>query len=292
MGSASAKLRRPAARIRTSARSSVCSPGAPTARTTCPADPPTITLVARSRLTWPPSHALPHATSRAEADAVVALDKADMASRVGGDRLPLMSNAAALLLDGVGVVRDGTSLLADVTWSVGPDDRWVVLGPNGAGKTTLLRVASANLFPTSGTVTILGERLGAVDVFELRPRIGLSSAALAERIPAKERVRDVVLTASYAVVGRWREDYAGADETRAEARARPGRLRSPDGPPVRHAVGGGAQADPDRSRADDRPRAAAARRARCGAGPGGPRGPRRSDSRRWPPTRWRRRWCW
>jgi iron complex transport system ATP-binding protein len=127
-----------------------------------------------------------------------------------------MPNEPVLHLSGVGVTREGTSLLADVDWTVAEGERWVVLGPNGAGKTTMLRIASANLFPTAGRVEVLGERLGAVDVFELRPRIGLSSAAMAERIPASERVRDVVLTASYAVVGRWRESYAPADLARAQ----------------------------------------------------------------------------
>ena len=119
-------------------------------------------------------------------------------------------------MDGVGVVRDGATLIDRVDWVVDRDQRWVVLGPNGAGKTTLLRVASTRLFPTRGTVDILGDRLGAVDVFELRPRIGLSSVALGERIPAREKVKDVVLTASYGMVGRWREHYDIHDEVRAE----------------------------------------------------------------------------
>ncbi|HEY8728620.1 MAG TPA: ABC transporter ATP-binding protein [Acidothermaceae bacterium] len=117
---------------------------------------------------------------------------------------------------GVGVVRDGATLIDRVDWVVDHDQRWVVLGPNGAGKTTLLRVASTRLFPTRGTVDVLGERMGAVDVFELRPRIGLSSVALGERIPAREKVRDVVLTASYGMVGRWREHYDIHDEVRAD----------------------------------------------------------------------------
>jgi iron complex transport system ATP-binding protein len=116
----------------------------------------------------------------------------------------------------VSVLRDGATLVDRLDWSVAEGERWVVLGPNGAGKTTLLQLASANLHPSRGTATILGEQLGAVDVFELRPRIGLSSAALAERLPSREAVRDVVLTASYAVVGRWREAYEDLDATRAD----------------------------------------------------------------------------
>ena len=117
---------------------------------------------------------------------------------------------------GVTVVRGDTVILDDVSWEVEEGQRWVVLGPNGAGKTTLLQLASARIHPTTGVVGILGEVLGTVDVFELRPRIGLASAALAERIPADERVRDVVVTASYGVVGRWREAYDRLDEGRAD----------------------------------------------------------------------------
>jgi iron complex transport system ATP-binding protein len=121
-----------------------------------------------------------------------------------------------LKLSGVSVHRDGATLLDNVDWDVAEGERWVVLGPNGAGKTTLLQLASANLHPSRGSATILGETLGAVDVFELRPRVGLSSAALADRLPARERVRDVVVTASYAVVGRWREHYDELDADRAD----------------------------------------------------------------------------
>jgi iron complex transport system ATP-binding protein len=92
----------------------------------------------------------------------------------------------------------------------------VILGPNGAGKTTLLQVAAAQLHPTSGVAGILGEVLGTVDVFELRPRVGITSAALAERIPRHELVEDVVVSASYGVVGRWREKYDELDHERAD----------------------------------------------------------------------------
>jgi iron complex transport system ATP-binding protein len=113
-------------------------------------------------------------------------------------------------------VRRGTATLLDkISWRVAEGERWVVLGPNGAGKTTLLQVASAQIHPSDGVAGILDEVLGTVDVFELRPRIGLTSASLAERIPRQELVRDVVVSASYAVVGRWRESYDDVDHDRA-----------------------------------------------------------------------------
>ena len=115
---------------------------------------------------------------------------------------------------GVGVRRGTTDLLRDITWSVEEGERWVVIGPNGAGKTTLLQVAAARMHPTTGVAGVLGEVLGTVDVFELRPRIGISSIAIAERLPSEEKVSDVVITASWSVVGRWREDYDPLDEER------------------------------------------------------------------------------
>lgn len=123
---------------------------------------------------------------------------------------------AVIDLRGVTVTRGPTNLVVDVSWLVRPEERWVVLGPNGAGKTTLLAIAAGRLHPTRGQANVLGEALGAVDVFELRPRIGLSSASLADRIPRAERVRDVVVTSAYAVVGRAGEAYESFDESRAQ----------------------------------------------------------------------------
>ncbi|MGJ6981140.1 ABC transporter ATP-binding protein [Aestuariimicrobium soli] len=118
-------------------------------------------------------------------------------------------------LDGVGVVRGRATLLDDITWSVREGERWVIIGPNGAGKTTLLQILAAQMFPSRGLVGLLGEVLGTVDVFELRPRIGVTSAALADRVPKSEAVDDVVMSASYAVLGRWVEEYDPMDVDRA-----------------------------------------------------------------------------
>jgi len=115
----------------------------------------------------------------------------------------------------VSVTRDGKSILQNVSWQVSDSQRWVIIGPNGAGKTTLLRVAAAQIQPTTGTAEILGEKLGRTNVFELRTRVGFASSALVSRIPNSETVLNAVMTASYAITGRWKETYEDIDERRA-----------------------------------------------------------------------------
>lgn len=112
-------------------------------------------------------------------------------------------------------VRDGRTLVGPVTWQVELDERWVIVGPNGAGKTTLIRMASAQEFPTSGMAFVLGERIGRTDMRDLRALIGLTSSALAQRVPDEEKVGDLVVSAGYAILGRWREDYDEMDYNQA-----------------------------------------------------------------------------
>jgi iron complex transport system ATP-binding protein len=124
--------------------------------------------------------------------------------------------SSVLELQSVSFVRDGKTILDGIDWTVTGEQRWVVLGPNGAGKTTLLQIAAALQHPSSGSAGILDATLGRTDVFELRPRIGFASSALAKRLPAGETVLDIVLTAAYSVTGRWTERYEDIDVRRAQ----------------------------------------------------------------------------
>jgi iron complex transport system ATP-binding protein len=123
--------------------------------------------------------------------------------------------ASALQLTDVSIVRDGNTILDNLSWSVRGDERWVILGPNGAGKTTLLQIAAALIHPSSGKAKLLDDTLGSVDVFDLRPRIGFVSSAMSRRIPGDENVLNVVMTAAYSVTGRWNEEYEEVDLGRA-----------------------------------------------------------------------------
>ncbi len=124
---------------------------------------------------------------------------------------------SVLSLADVSVRRGAKTILNHVTWSVDDGERWVILGPNGAGKTTVVQLAAARMYPSNGTVDVLGERLGRVDIAELRTRVGLASSALADRIDPSERALDVVRTAAWGMTGRWREEYEDFDTARAQA---------------------------------------------------------------------------
>ncbi|MGV9825205.1 MULTISPECIES: ABC transporter ATP-binding protein [unclassified Gordonia (in: high G+C Gram-positive bacteria)] len=122
-----------------------------------------------------------------------------------------------LLIDfrDVSLVRGGNTLVGPITWQVELDERWVIIGPNGAGKTSLLRLAAAELHPTAGVAYLLNEQLGRVEMRELSTRIGVSGPGLADRVPDDEIVTDVVISAGYSVIGRWRETYDETDRTQA-----------------------------------------------------------------------------
>lgn len=118
-----------------------------------------------------------------------------------------------LLIDfrGVELRRGGNTLVGPVDWQVELDERWVIIGPNGAGKTSLVRMAAAEEFPSKGAAFLMGERIGKTDMRDLRAAIGMSSAAVQHRIPDNEVVQDLVISAGYAVLGRWREKYENMD---------------------------------------------------------------------------------
>ena len=127
-----------------------------------------------------------------------------------------MSGGLALRMADVGFTRDKRPILSDINWAVADGQRWVVLGANGSGKTTLLRIAALYEHPTTGTVDVLGQRLGEVDVRRLRHRVGFVSPALAQMLRPHLKAVDVVMTARHGALEPWWHDYTDDDLRRAE----------------------------------------------------------------------------
>jgi iron complex transport system ATP-binding protein len=98
---------------------------------------------------------------------------------------------------------------------VAPSERWAVLGRNGSGKSSLVRIASLYLHPSTGTVDVLGERLGRTDVRRLRTRIGLASAGMADLLRPDLTATEVVMTATHAALEPWWHTYDDEDRERA-----------------------------------------------------------------------------
>ena len=126
-------------------------------------------------------------------------------------------NTEVIRLEHVSVVRGGTSLIDDVSWTVRAGERWALLGPNGSGKTTLLKVVGSALWPTRGVVEILGERLGQVDMRELRRRIAVVSASVGRTLRPELAALEVVMTGRHAALETWWHEYTEADRDQARS---------------------------------------------------------------------------
>lgn len=123
---------------------------------------------------------------------------------------------AVVRMAGVEVRRGGSVVLSRVDWTVAAGDRWVVLGPNGSGKTTLVSLVAGLLFPSRGTVDVLGERLGRVDVRRLRGRLGMTSAEISKSLRPDLPALDAVLAGRYAALETWWHEYSAEDRHHAE----------------------------------------------------------------------------
>jgi iron complex transport system ATP-binding protein len=123
----------------------------------------------------------------------------------------------ALGLFDVTVERRGKALLRDVSWRVGAGESWVLLGPNGAGKTTLLHLAAGTSHPTRGVVSVLGSRVGGVDLRDLRERIGLVDARVSRQLQGTLTGRQVVLTGAFGAIRLQPRRLTAEHEARADA---------------------------------------------------------------------------
>jgi len=116
---------------------------------------------------------------------------------------------------GLLVRRSGRAILGPLDWTVRDGERWVVIGPNGSGKTTLLSTVGLELWPTSGTVDVLGGRYGRIDSREHRRRIGSAGSAIEASLRPDLTPVTIVMTARNAATEPWWHVYSEDDQVRA-----------------------------------------------------------------------------
>lgn len=126
---------------------------------------------------------------------------------------------AAIEIQDVVVRRAGRTILGPISWTVRAGERWIVLGPNGSGKTTLTSVASMRLWPTSGSVEILGERYGRTDARDMWRRVGIASSALEATLRGDLSPHTLIMTARHGATEPWWHVYEPGDHERARALA-------------------------------------------------------------------------
>ena len=127
----------------------------------------------------------------------------------------VIDNVGALGFSDVSLIRSGNAILSNFNWEVKAGERWVVLGPNGSGKTTLLSIAGGYLFPTSGKVHILGEKLGTFNIRKKRQHIGHLSSAVVKKIPSHITATEVVMSAQFGALSHLWHKYTDAHKERA-----------------------------------------------------------------------------
>lgn len=111
----------------------------------------------------------------------------------------------AIQLSGVSLRRGDAEILRDIHWSVPPGTCAAILGPNGSGKSTLTRVLACHMWPTSGSVRVMGAKFGESNLLELRRDIRLIQPAGPYDVDPNLTCHDVALTGFFGSIGLYDE---------------------------------------------------------------------------------------
>lgn len=111
-------------------------------------------------------------------------------------------------------LREGKPVLNGIDWTVREGEHWALLGLNGSGKTTMLNMLCGYLWPSSGQISVLGNRFGEVDLRELRKSIGWVSSSMQSKLHGGQKAEDLVVSGKFASIGLYEkpsaEDYERA----------------------------------------------------------------------------------
>ncbi|MFC2947228.1 ABC transporter ATP-binding protein [Virgibacillus sediminis] len=109
--------------------------------------------------------------------------------------------ALEIELKNVSWIWQGQTILSEIDWKVQKGEHWAVMGLNGSGKTTLLNMINGYIWPSIGTVQVMGNLFGKTDIREMRKSIGWVSSSLQERIRGVEQAVDIVVSGKFASIG-------------------------------------------------------------------------------------------
>ncbi|NWF98096.1 MAG: ABC transporter ATP-binding protein [Nitrospirae bacterium] len=92
-------------------------------------------------------------------------------------------------------------ILKKINWTVKQKEHWVILGLNGSGKTSLLNLINGYIWPSKGTISVLGKTFGEYDIRQLRKSIGMVSSYLQEKFYTTETAEEIILSGKFATIG-------------------------------------------------------------------------------------------
>jgi iron complex transport system ATP-binding protein len=111
-----------------------------------------------------------------------------------------MNEKPIISLKNVTVLRDDIKILSDINLQIMQGQCCAVIGPNGAGKSALAAVLSGYLWPQSGSVRVLNQIYGQVDLQNVRRKIGLIEPSRIPQFDETMTVREVVATGLFGTI--------------------------------------------------------------------------------------------
>lgn len=119
-------------------------------------------------------------------------------------------------LKNVSLIREQEKLLDTINWTVEKGQHWALLGLNGAGKSLLLQTVYGELWPSSGSATVLGQTFGQTSMPDLKKRIGWVSAAVIAGFPKYATAEKIVLSGLFNSLSGIYQHYTAQDLALAE----------------------------------------------------------------------------
>jgi len=111
--------------------------------------------------------------------------------------------------------QNNNKILEQISWKVIEGEHWCLLGLNGSGKTTLLNMINGYIWPSEGSMSVLGKKFGEFDLRELRKSIGWVSTSLQQKLYGSETALKIVLSGKFATIGLY-DQTDSADMIQAE----------------------------------------------------------------------------